>query len=76
MNCGKKEVLEMESNDDSILEEVRLAVIGYSMRGNILGQFGRLLTKEKKQIRKASAKKIDAQQRIDKLLQAKELKTS
>ncbi len=74
MRCNKTEVLDIESNESTLLHEVKMAVIGYSMRGNIFGQFGRLLTQEKKQHMKASANKIDAQAHIDKLLGAKKIK--
>lgn len=57
----------------SLLHEVRMAVIGYSMRGNIFGQFGRILTQEKKQLMKANANKIDAQAHINKLLSSKKI---
>ncbi len=76
MSCNQKKVLDTEPNESSVLHEVKMAVISYSMRGNVFGQFGRILTKEKKQFMKVRANKINAQAHIDKLLGSKKTKLS
>lgn len=66
------EVLDLKKDESlSILPEIKGNSIAMSIRGNVFGQFGRFLTKNKKLALTKQADKIDAQVFIDKLLNIK-----